>query len=296
MTSGRRSRRRPHLTGPADDGLARTRRLRDLRARRHSASATAWRIEHDAGTLSSWRSSGRSTARRVQSPDSPKRDRRRSVDHGPPIGVRRVRNRGGTLDKASRPQAAAHGAAFGQSPSAPTDLVRRRMSRTRQRDTPMELAVRSRLHRAGFRFRVNHRPLPELRRTADIAFPKTRIAIFLDGCFWHSCPIHATTPKSNTIWWRAKLDANYARDRDTDEKLGLAGWLVIRAWEHEPIDQVVGVISRAWHERQLALAPRPSLRGKEKQVSRHGHHVSRRAQVSGLTDPRDEDLGCPGRS
>lgn len=66
-----------------------------------------------------------------------------------------------------------------------------------------------------------------------MVFPKARVAVYIDGCFWHSCPEHATTPKANREWWIEKLEDNVRRDRDTDERLEAAGWIVVRAWEHE---------------------------------------------------------------
>jgi DNA mismatch endonuclease (patch repair protein) len=76
-------------------------------------------------------------------------------------------------------------------------------------------------------------PLPKMRRRADLVFTRARVAVYLDGCFWHSCPEHATTPKANRDWWLEKLAANVSRDRDTDERLEAAGWAVVRVWEHE---------------------------------------------------------------
>jgi DNA mismatch endonuclease (patch repair protein) len=74
-----------------------------------------------------------------------------------------------------------------------------------------------------------------MRRTADIVFPSVGLAIFLDGCFWHGCPFHASWPKVNAAWWREKIETNRRRDRDTDQRLADEGWTVIRVWEHEPI-------------------------------------------------------------
>lgn len=76
-------------------------------------------------------------------------------------------------------------------------------------------------------------PIENLRRKADVVFTRARIAVFMDGCYWHGCRDHATAPKANRGWWAAKLDATRARDRDTDARLASAGWHVIRAWEHE---------------------------------------------------------------
>ncbi|WP_055716530.1 very short patch repair endonuclease [Streptomyces torulosus] len=107
------------------------------------------------------------------------------------------------------------------------------MSRQGSRDTTPEVAVRKLLHAAGLRYRVNV-PVPGMaRRTIDIVFPKAKIAIFMDGCFWHGCPKHATHPKANAEWWRRKLNKNIARDQETTEHLREAGWTVLRYWEHE---------------------------------------------------------------
>ncbi|MGW5424336.1 very short patch repair endonuclease [Streptomyces sp. NPDC003943] len=107
------------------------------------------------------------------------------------------------------------------------------MSLQSSRDTAPEVAVRKLLHAAGLRFRVNV-PVPGMpRRTIDIAWGKAKIAVFLDGCFWHGCPQHATQPKANAEWWRAKLDKNMARDLETTRHLEARGWTVLRFWEHE---------------------------------------------------------------
>lgn len=120
----------------------------------------------------------------------------------------------------------------------PTDpRTSARMSRQRRRDTAPEVALRKELHRRGRRFFVDKAPLPGMRRRADLLFPRLRVAVYVDGCFWHSCPLHATHPKNNAEWWAAKLAANVRRDRDTDTRLRAAGWTVVRVWEHE--DSVV---------------------------------------------------------
>lgn len=107
------------------------------------------------------------------------------------------------------------------------------MRNQRRRDTSAELAIRREVWRRGLRYRVDVAPIPGLRRRADLVFSKRRVAVYVDGCFWHQCPIHATFPKANSDWWRAKLEANVARDRDTDRRLADLGWTVIRVWEHE---------------------------------------------------------------
>lgn len=83
------------------------------------------------------------------------------------------------------------------------------------------------------------------RRRADLIFAGPQIAVFVDGCFWHSCPIHATVPKANRGWWVAKLDRNVERDRETDRHLQSLGWTALRFWEHEETCEVADVIERA---------------------------------------------------
>ena len=117
-------------------------------------------------------------------------------------------------------------------PPASSEEIRVRMSTTRRRETGPELALRSELHRLGCRFRVD-RTIEGTRRRADIVFPRDRLAVFLDGCFWHSCPVHGSIPKQNRAWWIAKLEANRTRDSDTDRNLEAIGWNVLRFWEHD---------------------------------------------------------------
>lgn len=116
-------------------------------------------------------------------------------------------------------------------PAASSAKVRARMQATRRRDTPGEIALRAALRQLGLRYRVDH-PLPGTRRRADVAFVRARLAVFVDGCFWHGCPKHGTWPKKNAEWWRKKIEANRSRDRDTNRKLRAAGWRVLRFWEH----------------------------------------------------------------
>ena len=132
-------------------------------------------------------------------------------------------------------------------PSSPA--VSDRMSRVRNKDTAAELAIRSELHRRGYRYRVNLR-IPEAGQSRpDIAFTKHRIAVFVDGCFWHKCPQHATFPKANELWWAEKLDRNVRRDRSIDKSLIGAGWTVLRVWEHEnpaeAVENIVMAVSRS---------------------------------------------------
>ena len=122
-------------------------------------------------------------------------------------------------------------------PAATSQHVRHRMRLTRRRDTPAELALRSWLHRLGLRFRVDSRPLPAVRRRADVLFGAARVAVFVDGCFWHGCPTHGTWPKANAAWWREKIEGNRRRDEDTDARLNEAGWVVVRLWAHDDASQ-----------------------------------------------------------
>lgn len=124
------------------------------------------------------------------------------------------------------------------------------MQANKGRDTKPELALRSAAHALGLRYRVSTRPLPSLRRTADLVFTKTKIAVFVDGCFWHGCPDHHTIAKTNASYWADKVDGNRRRDRETDRLLAEAGWLVIRMWEHESADEVARRIYIAWQTRK----------------------------------------------
>jgi DNA mismatch endonuclease (patch repair protein) len=118
-------------------------------------------------------------------------------------------------------------------PAASSGAALRRMRSTRQRDTDPELALRRLLHAAGLRFRVDRTVLPGLRRRADVVFATAKVAVFVDGCFWHCCPKHRTFPRMNRQWWAEKLEANRRRDADTNRQLIRAGWKVERVWEHE---------------------------------------------------------------
>ncbi|MFG3253648.1 very short patch repair endonuclease [Streptomyces sp. NPDC048172] len=118
------------------------------------------------------------------------------------------------------------------------------MSRQRRRDTSPELAVRRLLFSAGLRYRLQRRVPGMARRTIDIAFPGIRVAVFIDGCFWHGCPDHATSPKANAAWWRAKLDKNVARDVETTTHLEACGWTVLRFWEHEAPEEIAARVRR----------------------------------------------------
>lgn len=109
------------------------------------------------------------------------------------------------------------------------------MRGNRGRDTRPERALRSELHRRGLRFRTHFRPVADLPFVVDIAFPRQRVAVALDGCIWHGCPEHGMRPRTNAEYWYAKIASNVARDERTDEALAEAGWMMLRIWEHESL-------------------------------------------------------------
>ena len=126
----------------------------------------------------------------------------------------------------------------------------RRMAKVRQKGTAAEVALRRELFRRGLRYRVAFTVLSRPRRVADIAFPRLKIAIFVDGCFWHGCPEHGTWPKSNASFWRQKIEANRSRDADTEHHLHGIGWKVIRVWEHEDPNEAAARIAELVNTRK----------------------------------------------
>jgi DNA mismatch endonuclease (patch repair protein) len=128
------------------------------------------------------------------------------------------------------------------------------MQATPQRDTPAELRIRKLLHAMGLRYSVDAKPLEDLQRRADIVFRRARVAVFVDGCFWHGCPEHGTWPRANEQFWRAKILANRARDSDTNARLEARGWLVIRVWEHEEPAEAARRIARKVRNRLKSRA------------------------------------------
>ena len=123
--------------------------------------------------------------------------------------------------------------------------VSRRYSTLARRDTSPEVELRRLLWRMGLRYRVQYKVPGLPRRKVDIAFTRRKVAVQVDGCFWHGCPEHGTMPGRNSEWWRWKIAKNQARDRDTDEKLEALGWTVIHIWEHEAPDDAAATIARA---------------------------------------------------
>ena len=119
----------------------------------------------------------------------------------------------------------------------------RRMARVRQKGTRAEIDLRKVLCARGLRYRLQVALLKKPRRVADIVFPSARIAVFVDGCFWHGCPEHASWPKSNANFWREKIETNRSRDADTDRRLDALGWKVVRIWEHEEASEAANRIA-----------------------------------------------------
>jgi DNA mismatch endonuclease, patch repair protein len=136
-------------------------------------------------------------------------------------------------------------------PAASTPSALLRMQRTRQRDTSIEIAVRRRVHALGYRYRL-HPVLSITRSRPDFVFPTARVAVYVDSCFWHACPLHGTLPRSNRRWWRQKLRANSERDRRHNRELALAGWAVVRVWEHEGPPQAAARIAKVIAQRLQA--------------------------------------------
>ena len=125
------------------------------------------------------------------------------------------------------------------------------MQNTPRRDTHPELAFRSEIHRLGLRYRVDLSPIPGSRRRADIVFITPKVAVFIDGCFWHGCPVHGSTPKTHSEWWSEKLARNRVRNLDTNLELRRSGWKVIRVWEHEDLKAAASKIAVTVRLRQL---------------------------------------------
>lgn len=131
---------------------------------------------------------------------------------------------------------------------ASSEHARLTMVANKSRDTKPELALRSILHSRGLRFRVDCSPLKSVRSRADLVFSRAKIAVFVDGCFWHGCPEHFIMPKTNTDYWSTKIGNNKARDEKVNQSLATAGWTVMRFWEHEDPASAADRIEAAWKE------------------------------------------------
>ncbi|SEJ50211.1 T/G mismatch-specific endonuclease [Azotobacter beijerinckii] len=123
------------------------------------------------------------------------------------------------------------------------------MKRVRTKDTAPEMALRKLLFSSGLRYRVHYKPktVPLGRANIDIAFPGRRLAVFVDGCFWHGCPDHGAIPKANRDWWAEKLQSNRARDERVTNALIAAGWEVLRLWTHQTPDAMAAIIMDRLH-------------------------------------------------
>ena len=140
-------------------------------------------------------------------------------------------------------------------PAPSTAAAREIMQRNRRRDSRAEVVLRRALHRSGLRFRIDHPIRLASRRPVrpDIVFTRARVAVFVDGCFWHGCPAHGRTPKSNTGYWEAKIALNRDRDERQTTALGAAGWTVVRIWEHEPTESAAHAVSAAVRANYAAI-------------------------------------------
>jgi DNA mismatch endonuclease, patch repair protein len=120
------------------------------------------------------------------------------------------------------------------------------MRGNRKADTQPEVRIRKELHRLGLRFR-KYLAIEafDIVVKPDVVFPSHRLAVFIDGCFWHSCPLHGTKPQTNSRYWAAKLARNQSRDAKVGERLSAAGWNVVRIWEHVPVDKAAALIQKA---------------------------------------------------
>ena len=133
-----------------------------------------------------------------------------------------------------------------RTPPASSTSVSRFMKRLPRADTAPEIGLRRELHRRGVRFRLHRRDLPG---RPDIVVVKLRLAIFVDGCFWHGCPEHGVAPKANAQWWAEKITANRERDARKDMELRVMGWRPLHVWEHEDAATVAEQIAQEWRDK-----------------------------------------------
>ena len=123
------------------------------------------------------------------------------------------------------------------------------MQGNKRRDTVPELAIRRAAHAIGLRYRVDARPLPDLNRRADLVFTRAKVAVFVDGCYWHGCPVHGTVARTNVAYWTSKIQRNRERDQETNTVLAERGWVSLRIWEHETVAAALEKIVAAVHTR-----------------------------------------------
>lgn len=157
---------------------------------------------------------------------------------------------------------------------ATNPAVRRSMQANRSRDTLPEVRFRATLHRLGLCYFKHRRPIPGLRCEPDVLFPRIRLAIFLDGCYWHGCAEHGAYPTANADWWRAKFERVRARDLRNDQALRAAGWTVLRVWEHEPPDEAARRV-HALIARLRADSPARSRLGQRSDLQASGRRAVR---------------------
>jgi DNA mismatch endonuclease, patch repair protein len=121
-----------------------------------------------------------------------------------------------------------------------------RMKNVKRRDTGPELRIRRAVFARGLRYRVDVVAVPGVRSRPDLVFFSAKVAVFVDSCFWHACPVHGTRPKTNSKWWQEKLESNRRRDEESTRLLSEAGWWVERVWEHEVVEdaaeRIVGIV------------------------------------------------------
>lgn len=141
----------------------------------------------------------------------------------------------------------------GNGPIPSSEAASKRMAATGQRDTQPEMELRRQLYRMGLRYRVDHPVLNKPKRRADLVFVKARVAVFVDGCFWHGCRKHGSWPKSNAQFWREKIETNRLRDLDTNKRMESQGWIVIRIWEHEDPEKAALGVARVVRSRQSVM-------------------------------------------
>jgi DNA mismatch endonuclease (patch repair protein) len=137
--------------------------------------------------------------------------------------------------------------------ASPNPALSAKMSTLARKDTAPELALRRALHSRGLRFRTQAKVPGNNRRTIDIAFTRVRLAVYVDGCFWHGCPEHHVRPRANSDWWHWKIERNQARDVDTDRQLVASGWKVLRIWEHVPVAEAADEVEGTYRARTVEL-------------------------------------------
>jgi DNA mismatch endonuclease (patch repair protein) len=163
-------------------------------------------------------------------------------------------------------------------PPASSPEVSLRMKKQRSADTGLEMRLRRDLYGRGLRYRLHTALVPGTRRKVDLAFNTARVAVFLDGCFWHACPEHGSTPAANGDWWSNKLAENAARDTDTNRRLNEAGWTVIRIWEHEDLRAAADRIERIVRQRSSPSSREsqtPTGSGAHGTISTYSNHGCR---------------------